>query len=89
MMDTTNVSGPDKSVAVDYVFQGPSLIEVCEKNARVARERGRFDHERVFRTVQALFRVPEEKVEDSDGVLEPVENVFASEVLAAGVVLQL
>ncbi|KAJ2933260.1 hypothetical protein H1R20_g3837, partial [Candolleomyces eurysporus] len=86
MMDTTNVSGPDRTVAVDYVFQAASLIEVCEKNAGVARESGRFDHERVFRTVQALFQVPEKR---EDGVVESVGNVFASEILAAGVVLQL
>ncbi|KAJ3493225.1 hypothetical protein NMY22_g20237 [Coprinellus aureogranulatus] len=86
MMDTMNLAGPDRLVAVDYVFMGASLIEVCERNARVAKERGRWDHERVFRTVQALFRVPEKR-EDGQGV--DVDDSFSSDLFAIGVIMQL
>ena len=53
--NTTNIAGADRKVAVDYVFQSDSLADVCEKNALVAREHGRYDHERVFRTLGTLF----------------------------------
>ena len=47
----------DKRVAVGYIFQGPhiSLADVCIQNATVAGECGRYDHERVFLILAALF----------------------------------
>ena len=55
---TNNIAGADKKVAVDYVFtvRSGSLVDVCEANAVVARDHGRYDHERVFRTLKMLFR---------------------------------
>jgi hypothetical protein len=59
MMFASNINwlaGPDKQVAVGYVFQGDSLAEVCEVNAKVAKEFGRFDHERVWMSLLALLK---------------------------------
>ena len=55
---TNNIAGADKKVAVDYVFtvSSGSLADVCEVNAVAARDHGRYDHERVFRTLKMLFR---------------------------------
>lgn len=59
MMFATNVNwlaGPDKKVATEYIFEADTLAEVCEKNAEVAREYGRFDHERVWKALQILLQ---------------------------------
>ena len=55
---TNNIAGADKKVAADYVFTvfSGSLADVCETNAVAARDHGRYDHERVFRTLKMLFR---------------------------------
>ncbi|KAG6873263.1 hypothetical protein C0995_001037 [Termitomyces sp. Mi166 len=64
---TTNIAGGDRKVATDYVFgdaedvgqspearRGGGLKEMCVKNAKFARQHGRYDHERAFRTLQAF-----------------------------------
>jgi hypothetical protein len=53
--NTTHISGGDRKVAIGYVFEGETLAMVCQKNAEVAREHGRYDHERIFKILQALF----------------------------------
>lgn len=55
------IAGGDRKVAVDYIFESSSLADVCGKNAVAARNHGRYDHERVFRTLQALFPTSEQK----------------------------
>lgn len=59
LLSTTDLAGADKTVAEDYIFTADSLREVCEKNADAAKARGRFDHERAFRTLRTLFRAPQ------------------------------
>ena len=58
MTSTNNIAGADKKVAADYVFTvgSGSLADVCGVNAVAARDHGRYDHERVFRTLKMLFR---------------------------------
>lgn len=53
--NTTNIAGGDRKVALGYIFQSNSLAEICDHNARIARECGRSDHERAFTTLRALF----------------------------------
>ncbi|KAJ7831185.1 hypothetical protein B0H14DRAFT_2365267 [Mycena olivaceomarginata] len=53
--NTTHISGGDRKVATGYVFEAETLAMVCQKNAEVAREHGRYDHERIFKILQALF----------------------------------
>ncbi|KAJ6566840.1 hypothetical protein B0H19DRAFT_1067114 [Mycena capillaripes] len=53
--NTTHISGGDRKVATGYVFEAETLALVCQKNAEVAREHGRYDHERIFKVLQALF----------------------------------
>ncbi|KAJ7894421.1 hypothetical protein B0H14DRAFT_3854291 [Mycena olivaceomarginata] len=53
--NTTHISGGDRKVAIGYVFEAETLAMVCQKNAEVAREHGRYDHERIFKILQALF----------------------------------
>ncbi|PFH47198.1 hypothetical protein AMATHDRAFT_7008 [Amanita thiersii Skay4041] len=60
--------GPDQRVAVGYMFRPIAHVDmhhereeelglagVCERNAQNARVCGRFDHERVWRTLKTLF----------------------------------
>ena len=58
LTSTNNIAGGDMKVAGDYVFTvgSGSLAGVCEANAVAARNHGRYDHERVFRTLKTLFR---------------------------------
>jgi hypothetical protein len=59
MMFAANINylaGPDKKVATEYIFEADTLAEVCERNAEVAREYGRFDHERVWKALQILLQ---------------------------------
>lgn len=59
MMYASNINwldGPDKKVAVGYVFEGDSLAGVCERNGKVARECRRFDHERAWKTLEGLLK---------------------------------
>lgn len=53
--NTTHISGGDRKVAVEYVFEAETLAGLCQKNAEVAREHGRYDHERIFKILHALF----------------------------------
>ncbi|KAG5639878.1 hypothetical protein DXG03_002709, partial [Asterophora parasitica] len=66
--NTTNIAGGDRKVAKDYVFgDAPEvgrvagsgcnggLKDVCARNAKAARLHGRYDHERAFKTLQALL----------------------------------
>ncbi|KAJ6467500.1 hypothetical protein C8R47DRAFT_990390 [Mycena vitilis] len=53
--NTTHISGGDRKVATGYIFQAETLALVCQRNAEVAREHGRYDHERIFKILQALF----------------------------------
>ncbi|KAJ7084577.1 hypothetical protein B0H15DRAFT_386319 [Mycena belliarum] len=53
--NTTHISGADRKVAADYVFEAETLALLCQKNAAVAREHGRYDHERIFKILHALF----------------------------------
>ena len=57
LVSTNETAGPDKKVAVGYVYECPEegLSEVCARNARNARACGRYDHERVFKMLQTLF----------------------------------
>ncbi|KAF8209638.1 hypothetical protein K438DRAFT_1711879 [Mycena galopus ATCC 62051] len=53
--NTTHISGGDRKVAASYVFEAETLAMVCQTNSKVAREHGRYDHERIFNILQALF----------------------------------
>ncbi len=65
----SHIAGSDKKVALRYVFQSHSLSDVCARNAVVAREYRRFDHERIFITLGALFHV-EGPVQDTDWIVK-------------------
>jgi len=54
--DTNWLDGPDKNVAVGYVFEADTSTEMCLKNAMVAKKCGRYDHERVWKTLEVLFK---------------------------------
>ncbi|KAL1749235.1 hypothetical protein HDZ31DRAFT_79080 [Schizophyllum fasciatum] len=58
--NTMALAGPDRKVAVDYIFHGHSIENVCKTNAEAARVHGRFDHQRVFDALAALFPSLEE-----------------------------
>jgi len=83
LLSTRDLAGADKTAAEDYVFTGNSLAEVCEKNADAAKVHGRFDHERMFRTLRTLFRTPQK-----DGDKWRPEG-FSSDALAKNVILKL
>lgn len=62
--NTTGLEGGDKSVAADYIFFAPGdsgegdagdLGVVCDWNVAVARAHGRYDHERIFRSLGAIL----------------------------------
>lgn len=56
LASTLNLAGSDRTVAVDYIFISEvSLSDACQKNAMFARNHGRTDHERAFRTLDAVF----------------------------------
>lgn len=55
--NTSDISGSDRKVAVEYVFDAETVAVLCQKNAEVAREHGRYDHERIFKILLALFPV--------------------------------
>lgn len=85
LVSTNETAGPDKKVAVGYIYACPEegLMEVCARNSKNARACGRYDHERVFRMLQTLFkgRGVEANKEDKPG--------FASDILAKRVVMDL
>ncbi|KAF8972462.1 hypothetical protein BDZ97DRAFT_1781105 [Flammula alnicola] len=83
LTNTTNIAGADKKVVGDYIFIGNSLLEVCDKNAIAARIHGRYDHERVFKTLRSLFKEPE------GGRKKGRRSSFASDSLAAEVIMRL
>ncbi|THV07254.1 hypothetical protein K435DRAFT_848204 [Dendrothele bispora CBS 962.96] len=53
--NTTTIAGGDRRVAVDYIFMSNDVVEVCDTNASVARSRGRYDHERIFKALTAVL----------------------------------
>ena len=80
---TAGFSGPDKKAAKDYVFSAPSLWELCEKNAVVAREHGRYDHERIFRTLMTLFNEP------AEAHTKALRTSFSSDLFASRIIARL
>jgi hypothetical protein len=82
---TNNIAGADKKVAADYVFtvRSGSLADVCDVNAVVARDHGRYDHERVFRTVKMLFQ---ERGHPDNKDRKWRRNSFTLDMLAAQVI---
>ncbi|TFK18369.1 hypothetical protein FA15DRAFT_760641 [Coprinopsis marcescibilis] len=91
-MDTLKISGPDRRAATGYVFEGEGLAGICEANAQFASECGRYDHERIFRTLRSLFRTKgagdEEEEDESEG-RTVFGNSFVSDELAVGMIEQL
>lgn len=73
---TANIGGADKTLVNDYIFSAASLVDVCEANAEAARRHGRYDHERIFKTLRTLFKEPG-KESGKDG-----EGSFTSDLLA-------
>ncbi|KAJ3918668.1 hypothetical protein F5877DRAFT_42086 [Lentinula edodes] len=53
--NTTGLVGGDKSVAEDYIFLPTTFVQICDSNAAAARLHGRYDHERIFRSIGALL----------------------------------
>ncbi|KAJ7218177.1 hypothetical protein C8J57DRAFT_1732267 [Mycena rebaudengoi] len=62
LVNIANIARADRKVAIGYIFEADTLTEVCRKNAEAAREHGRYDHERIFKILQALFPAVEERV---------------------------
>ncbi|KAK2464862.1 hypothetical protein APHAL10511_002938 [Amanita phalloides] len=84
LVSTNETAGPDKRVAVGYKYScaEEGLRGVCMKNANNARTCGRYDHERVFKMLQALFA--ERKAGSGS---EKDERSFASDTLAKRVIM--
>jgi hypothetical protein len=55
IMGNAHMATSDRNVATEYVFEYGSVADVCAKNAIIARQHGRYDHERTFKTLQTLF----------------------------------
>jgi WD repeat-containing protein 59 len=53
--NTTTIAGGDRRVAVDYVFISHDVLSLCATNAVIANNRGRYDHERIFKALGALL----------------------------------
>lgn len=53
--NTLGLTGADRKVAIDYIFHGEALEDVCRTNAEVAQTHGRYDHQRVFDALASLF----------------------------------
>ncbi|KAF8168512.1 hypothetical protein B0H34DRAFT_685839 [Crassisporium funariophilum] len=90
LTSTINIAGADMKVGMHYVFvpgREGSLADVCQRNAVTAKERGRFDHERVFRTLGALFR--QEGQEEEGDAKGAGGSAFSSDLLAAQVIKRL
>ena len=73
LTQTINLAGADRKLAEEYVFlmKSGELGKICESNAKVARKRGRFDHERVFETLRPLLPTKEQIV-DPHWVFDPL-----------------
>lgn len=52
---TNDIAGPDRKVATGYVFSGDNLASVCDRNAQVAKEYGRYDHQRIFQMLRSVL----------------------------------
>ncbi|KAI0689793.1 hypothetical protein BC835DRAFT_1367485 [Cytidiella melzeri] len=60
--DTSLFVGLDVGAAQEYVFPAAEPVDACKRNVEIARFRGRFDHERVFRMLQ-IFMIEHDKPE--------------------------
>lgn len=82
LTSTRDFTGADQKVSLEYIFVANSLATVCDTNADVAKRHGRFDHERIFKTLGTLFK-------QSDIGKKERESSFTSDSLAAQVIKQL
>jgi hypothetical protein len=53
--DTNALINPDRQAASDYILDATNPREACQKNALLARKRGRFDHERAFQVLKVFI----------------------------------
>ena len=51
----TSIGHPDRTLASQYQTDMSKLGESCRANASIAKQHGRHDHERVFRTLEILI----------------------------------
>ncbi|KAH9938498.1 uncharacterized protein B0H18DRAFT_1081137 [Fomitopsis serialis] len=51
--DTSTLVGIDATMASEYTFAANSPTEWCKENADIAKARGRIDHERILRILEA------------------------------------
>ncbi|KDQ52927.1 hypothetical protein JAAARDRAFT_61692 [Jaapia argillacea MUCL 33604] len=55
LRDTSHAGGPDRTAAERYGFLGESPSKICQKNADLANQMGRYDHERIFKLLETLL----------------------------------
>lgn len=57
--DASSILSLDRQVASEYILDISIPRETCQKNASLARKRGRFDHERVFKLLKIFVESQE------------------------------
>lgn len=57
--DTSNIFNPDRQAASEYILDVSNPRGTCQKNATLARKRGRFDHERAFKLLKIFVESQE------------------------------
>ncbi|KAI5119541.1 hypothetical protein M0805_008527 [Coniferiporia weirii] len=56
--DRSFVVGAHRKLAAQYSLQSKDPLQLCKKNAEIARRHSRFDHERLFHDLAAMLRGP-------------------------------
>ncbi|EGN97137.1 hypothetical protein SERLA73DRAFT_57400 [Serpula lacrymans var. lacrymans S7.3] len=70
----SDITNANRTVAAEYIFESQNLANLCETNAHIAKVNGQLHHERVFKTLQALF--PSSRTRDSDGRTVSTESAL-------------
>lgn len=79
--DVSEITGLDQSVAREYAVSALDASSFCQYNAKVARAFGRTDHERLFRTLQALLWDAGESPDKLNTALQWHKNQLARSII--------
>ena len=50
------IGHPDRVIAAQYQMDTSKPVETCRANASIAKQHGRYDHERIFKTLEVLIQ---------------------------------
>jgi hypothetical protein len=78
----SSITGIDQTVAEEYAVSATEPGSYCRQNAEIAHAFGRIDHERIFKTLQAILGDQRRDSKTKDpGIFRWQNDPFCSKII--------